>query len=228
MIDPQQDPQHMSQVQARHDSYAGAGAARLQARVEQIEMRAPRPARARLLKQALKAKTARQRVLWLRQEAELIGTAAAGVSPCRAGCGSCCHIAVLVSEPEAQAIGRAIGRMPAQIPSEHAIVAGHLMHEPDERVLARQQVLLQRHFGRPCTFLDAQGSCSIYPERPLACRLHLSLDDDDLLCRPVQGAEVCAPSLNTNLEKAHYLLALGVNSRLADLRDWFPGEGAAA
>lgn len=96
------------------------------------------------------------------------------------------------------------------------------MHASDAVVMARQHQLQQRHFGQSCPFLDSQGSCSIYRERPIACRLHMNLDEDDLLCRPGKAVEVNVPSLDVTVEKAHYLLALGLNSRLADIRDWFP------
>lgn len=83
--------------------------AQLQERAGQIKKGAPRSSRARLLKQAASAKSVQKRVLWLHQEADLVGVAAAGVVPCKPGCSHCCYIAVLIAEPEAMVIGRAIG-----------------------------------------------------------------------------------------------------------------------
>jgi hypothetical protein len=56
----------------------------------------------------------------------------------------------------------------------------------------------------------------------LACRLHFSLDEDNLLCQPVRDVEVPMLLLDSRLEKAGYLLALGPKQVLADVRDWFP------
>ena len=85
-----------------------------------------------------------------------------------------------------------------------------------------------RQFGEACPFL-VDGSCSIYAHRPMACRTHLNLDDDDLLCRLVPGIKVPVPYADATQLKAFYLAAQP-NAELADIREFFPvaEEGAAA
>jgi len=48
---------------------------------------------------------------------------------------------------------------------------------------------------QPCVFLDRQRrTCTVYDVRPLACRMHFSLDDPDL-CDPAREAEPQTPNL---------------------------------
>jgi hypothetical protein len=68
-------------------------------------------------------------------------------------------------------------------------------------------------------------ACSIYNARPMACRLLLNLDDDDLLCRRVEGAAVPVPYADSDQLKTLYLMAQ-VASPLADIRDFFPAGSA--
>jgi hypothetical protein len=79
-----------------------------------------------------------------------------------------------------------------------------------------------REYGyhMPCTFLK-EGSCGIYNHRPFACRVHLNLDDDDLLCRLLPGVPVPVPHLNvTPLMKAYVEICDAEG--LADIRQFFP------
>ncbi len=97
---------------------------------------------------------------------------------CKAGCGHCCVINVSVLLPEALTI------------------VEHLEMLPDverKELLARQDKLWRQIQGvddeeriwmrKPCVFLDQQGSCSIYPVRPLLCRGVTSTDAED--CKKV-------------------------------------------
>ena len=106
---------------------------------------------------------------------------------CRAGCGACCRQLVPISEPEARAIARLVTRLPApradeirrrfRAAVERLDTAG--MHE---RLRASDplrdqrgwQALITDYFrlGIACPFLEDE-SCSIYTERPLACREYL-------------------------------------------------------
>jgi Fe-S-cluster containining protein len=44
----------------------------------------------------------------------------------------------------------------------------------------RRTQLAWRALGQPCTVLDHTGRCSAYDQRPLACRVHVSVDDPAL------------------------------------------------
>lgn len=113
-------------------------------------------------------------LLW--RAADILGQYASKVSACRKGCSHCCHIAVSMSHGEAEMIGRRIKKTPNAVPS------GLSESFRDE-------------IGQPCVFLK-NGACSIYENRPLACRAHFNLDRDDLLCRLIPGADVPVPYLN--------------------------------
>jgi hypothetical protein len=71
----------------------------------------------------------------------------------------------------------------------------------------------------------SSGACTVYEHRPVACRTHLSLNDDDLLCRAIPGvspeAEAAVPRADT---RAVWLLHLAAHAGdvLADIRDFFP------
>lgn len=157
-----------------------------------------------LLRVAIGASTASQRFLWIRRAADAIAEGYAPVSACKAGCSHCCHIPVKISQAEAQALGKAIGRKPLA-PAQHG-------PEPA--------------YQEPCSFLQ-DGRCSIYSERPAVCRYHLNMDIDDLLCRPVAGAAVPVPYLDSR-HLAMARVATGGRTAYADIRQWFPREPAPA
>ena len=79
----------------------------------------------------------------------------------------------------------------------------------------------QRWEGVPCSFLK-EGRCSIYASRPLACRLQLNMDDDDLLCQLIEGESIRVPYLNLTTHHVAAVVALGMGQPIADIREWFP------
>ena len=139
---------------------------------------------------------------------KLVDQAAVEILPftaCRRGCSHCCHIAVLMSDVEAQRIGEAIRRKPVKTGAFPADV----------------QALQKQYFGVPCTFLKG-GRCSIYEHRPLACRLHFNMADDSLFCSTaIAPKDSLVPSLNLQgVDKALFVVTFG--SLHADIRDFFP------
>lgn len=75
-------------------------------------------------------------------------------SVCRAGCGYCCSVPVDVSLLEA------------------ARISIYLKEElPDYPVSVSKE-----DKDKPCPFQNGEGKCSIYPVRPLVCRLFTSID----------------------------------------------------
>jgi Fe-S-cluster containining protein len=104
---------------------------------------------------------------------------------CRAGCGACCRQLVPVAESEAFALARLVAAMPE--PRRAAVTArfdaavarfretGHLkrMRDTGQSAEDRRQLGLDYFaLGVPCPFLEDE-SCSIHPDRPLACREYL-------------------------------------------------------
>jgi Fe-S-cluster containining protein len=104
---------------------------------------------------------------------------------CRKGCGACCRQLVPISPSEAQAIRdlveampedrrQAVGRRMAEARDkvESAGLLGALLGTADYQGSKRE--LAERYFrlGIPCPFLEDE-SCSIHPDRPVACREYL-------------------------------------------------------
>lgn len=129
---------------------------------------------------------------------------------CKRGCNHCCHTCVLVTQDEADVIGKRIGRKAVQI-------------DPPGRTRGDG---FDYGYHNPCTFL-VDGECSIYENRPLACRLQYSVDIDSLLCEltPDEPPIDAVPYLNPLPFNKAFLQMLGVPHVvpvLADIREFFP------
>lgn len=114
----------------------------------------------------------------------------AGVS-CRAGCSTCCSQPVPVTASEVRALHDAVAALPddrraaveARI-AEVAEVVGGAGIEADDlcRVEADGPALLDltlRYVAldAPCPLLGPEGTCTVRPARPLACREYLVTSD---------------------------------------------------
>jgi Fe-S-cluster containining protein len=109
---------------------------------------------------------------------------ARGLLPCRCGCSACCHGPFDVSVADVELLLDAVRRLP---PDEEAEVRGRARAlldkmealEPDWRAPHAVLDLGDQRFDRlvetlaeqPCPLLDDSGSCRIYADRPLVCRL---------------------------------------------------------
>jgi Fe-S-cluster containining protein len=170
----------------------------------------------KLIKAAQQASNASQRIVWLHRAATSWAKPLEAVSACRKGCAHCCNIPVTISSIEAELIGRHVGTKPAK-PAR--VVRLQDYEDLSEAVPALQDTST-RSEPSPCPFLD-NSVCSIYEIRPMACRLLVNLDDDDLLCRHVPGHVIPVPYANSQALKGVYLLAQPT-AALADVRDFFP------
>lgn len=124
---------------------------------------------------------------------------------CTRGCGHCCHVHVPIADFEAQYIARHTGRTAAPLKKS-------IHHDRME------------YSGKtPCAFLR-DGECSIYPYRPLTCRMHLNFDADPYWCLHENWnhpeAAIPRPEIGPLME-AYYLLG-GKFPVVADIRDFFP------
>lgn len=93
---------------------------------------------------------------------------------CGPGCSGCCVVNVSTLLPEGFAITRYLSRQGTQALTQAAERLDKLWREvrgldDDDRLFVR----------RSCAFLDASGSCSIYPVRPLLCRSITSTSAED-------------------------------------------------
>jgi hypothetical protein len=138
-----------------------------------------------------------------------------GISACRRSCAHCCHIPVTISNVEATLIGHHMGLAPTS-PVES--VGLDAFADLTDAVAALQSFSADMALS-PCPFLR-EAVCSSYEVRPLACRLLLKLDDDDLLCQRVPDRDVRLPYAYSNARKALFLLAQPA-APLADIRAFF-------
>jgi Fe-S-cluster containining protein len=142
----------------------------------------------------------------LRQMAGELAGAARDLVPCSRGCSGCCHMPTMLSQEEAEIIGREVG-VPVAEPAQwfDGVNMGH------------------RFDGVACSFLQ-DGICGIYAHRPFACRMHVHLDRDNTLCEIVPGESIRVPRLDTLHFDLAYARAFGgpLSIRLADIREFFP------
>lgn len=102
-------------------------------------------------------------------EAAAQRTGAQGIACC-AGCSACCHVRVSVMPPEAFHLARHVNE--TFTPEERAALMDRLRAYVDS--IAALPVEARMKHVLACPFLNAQGSCSVYTARPLACRMHHS------------------------------------------------------
>ncbi|QQS39638.1 MAG: YkgJ family cysteine cluster protein [Acidobacteriota bacterium] len=126
---------------------------------------------------------------------------AAGMSvSCKAGCGACCRQAVPLSEPEAFEIAELVERLPEhrkKVVKERFEKAVKKLAEAgwiarlDNAVNAddrERELIVEDYFreGIPCPFLEDE-SCSIHPDRPIACREYLVTSPAEHCKSPFKG-----------------------------------------
>jgi Fe-S-cluster containining protein len=121
---------------------------------------------------------------------------------CRAGCGACCRQLVPVSESEAHHLRELVDALPEPrrgVIRERFAAAERRLAEAGllERLGAggeRPRDLGRDYFalGIACPFLEEE-SCSIHPDRPLACREYLVLSPPEQCANPSGGGVVGLP-----------------------------------
>lgn len=166
-----------------------------------------------LLVQASRAPRPGKRIRLLLQAASAWADQFAVLAACRRGCSHCCHLPLAITSAEARLLSTASGRN-LRIPA-HAVPVSDLLNAD---VLAG----LDERQGRmgPCPFLGDEGECTVYAQRPAACRMHMNLDDDELLCRIAPGYVAEVPYADSRQLHATCLL-LQPEEVLADIRDFF-------
>lgn len=129
-------------------------------------------------------------------------SAAAKTISCGPGCGACCRQLVPISLTEAAYLRevvlpaltadhrrRVVERLAeAAVALRKAKLREVLRDLPDESNPERRQAVGLRYFltGIACPFLEEE-SCSIHPQRPLACREYLVVSPAAHCARPEQG-----------------------------------------
>jgi len=144
--------------------------------------------------------------------AENVSRAITPHTPCKKGCSHCCYMAVAISEIEANAISRYTGR-----PMVYKPTVSDFLQNADRRT--------EELTGVPCTFL-VEGKCSIYPVRPIPCRLHhnLAVDETNCIVKDAPLPLKNTPTLNlTGIHHAAVDIAMTqAKVGFGDIRDYFP------
>ena len=109
---------------------------------------------------------------------------AAGVIPCRSGCTACCHGPFDISVADALLVREAVAGLPGAEQEEIRARAGDLAGrmrtlEPGWNQAEGLRGISEESFDRlcdalaaePCPLLNRDGSCRIYADRPLICRM---------------------------------------------------------
>jgi Fe-S-cluster containining protein len=116
---------------------------------------------------------------------------------CAAGCSNCCTLFVQSTLIEALIVAAGLTTAQVSILEDYVVrQRASLAGESDFLTILRKQ---RQEIG-PCPFLDNAGSCSIYAQRPLACRALLST-------KPAAWCSVDFSTLDS-LEKRLYLESL--------------------
>lgn len=126
------------------------------------------------------------------------------------GCSHCCKQAVNITEREALRIGNYLGRAPARV-----------AQETDPLVLAANlDADVARYTGQACPMLATDGSCSVYPVRPLACVLSHSLEETPEPCNLETGRH-WVKKLNT-MTVTSVSVVMDITRPIGDIREFFP------
>lgn len=110
-------------------------------------------------------------------------------SACKKGCSACCHSQVSASDDEAQLLAHKIVR------GEVSIDIDRLMTQADAGNDASAWYKLS-YQQRGCIFLDSNGGCSVYEDRPAVCRTNFAISTAEF-CSTEDGIEKPIRLLNT-------------------------------
>lgn len=139
----------------------------------------------------------------LRVLADRIAEAMAPYAACREGCTHCCHKSVPISLHEAELLSAATGRQMRAV----RLASGPKTVEEDVPT-------------DPCPFL-VETSCSIYGQRPIACRVAFNLAEDNFFCDPaVAPPNSVPPAMKMDV----FLMAFAIifsKQPVSDIRSFF-------
>src|SRR5262245_54357598 len=123
---------------------------------------------------------------------------------CRKGCGACCRQVVPISASEAHALARLVDAMPeprrTQVRERFADARRRLeasgladvFRKVDESFDSSARGLEYFGLGIACPFLEEE-SCSIHPDRPVACREYLVTSPAENCSNPSPETVQCVP-----------------------------------
>lgn len=89
------------------------------------------------------------------------------LSPCKKGCSACCHTQVSVTRDEAKLLA-------TKVEEGVEIDLNRLLLQAGAKNTAKDYFALS-YEQRKCVFLDEEGACQIYADRPSVCRTNVVL-----------------------------------------------------
>jgi Fe-S-cluster containining protein len=90
--------------------------------------------------------------------------------PCKAGCSGCCHTQVSVTEDEAELLAHNISSNGLEINYERLAIQAEAGND--------SSVFFKIPYAeRRCVFLDKNGGCTVYKDRPSVCRTNAVVGD---------------------------------------------------
>lgn len=92
-------------------------------------------------------------------------------SPCKKGCSACCHTQVSVTRDEAKLLA-------LKIEEGLEIDLGRLLTQAGAKNTSSEYYALSFE-QRKCVFLDGEGACRVYEDRPSVCRTNVVLGNAD-------------------------------------------------
>lgn len=126
---------------------------------------------------------------------------------CEKGCAGCCHINVGITPDEAKLLAARM-RSDVVVDLEHLRTQAALPDDEGAWMLVPQGV-------RRCVFLDAENACSVYNDRPSACRKYFAQAKPEECSVP--GGKVHVLSLHDLEITASAALNLGTPGPLAKM-----------
>lgn len=130
---------------------------------------------------------------------------------CHQGCSWCCHQAVLVTAPEALRIADYVTSMENASLRQTFIYNLRQLDKRTRGMSLRQRASLHP----PCAFL-VNGSCGIYPVRPLACAEFTSFDVQDCIRNYQTGFRDPSITCDKARKLVYHSVRLGMRSGLRD------------
>lgn len=137
--------------------------------VERLAAQAPGPERARALHQRLDEASL---------DFDAVKPELAAAVRCRSGCAHCCRIWVAITQDEAELLAERVRQGAAC--DRARLQAQQGLQRPGDFAA------LPLHEAR-CAFLDSEGRCGVYADRPAACR-SLRVTSDPELCRDAEAS----------------------------------------
>lgn len=91
------------------------------------------------------------------------------LSPCTSGCTACCHTQVSVTQDEAELLAQRV-REGIEINLDQLAIQMAVKN-------SSQAYFALNYEERKCVFLDSEGKCKVYEDRPSVCRTNAVLGD---------------------------------------------------